>query len=92
MTLKVLNTFSFDNLYFAEYECDEVGDNIPLHDHPFSHLTKCTHGEIEVFTQDGRTLILKVGDKPAEYRPGTRHGIRGLTVGARFINISPQRH
>ena len=92
MALKIVCSFTFDNVHFVEYECEEIGDGIPLHDHAYNHLTKCTGGQIECYGPDGRSVTCRPGDPPIEYRPGTKHGIRGVTPRAMFMNISPQRH
>lgn len=86
---KIVCTFTFNGVVCVEYLCEKAGDELPLHNHTFNHLTKVTSGEIEVFTDDGVTLQGKAGDEPFEYSAGRMHGIRGLTDGAMFLNISP---
>lgn len=85
----VINQFKFNGCIFVEYLCRSAGDELPLHSHSFNHLTKVTNGAIEVFTDDGVSLSGKAGDEPFEYTAGRMHGIRSLTDGAMFLNISP---
>ncbi len=79
----------FNGLIGQDYTCERAGDELPLHDHNFNHITLCLAGEIEVFTADGKSITAKPGEAPIEYVAGQRHGIRALTDGARFLNISP---
>lgn len=89
MSLRLVCTFTFNGVQCVEYLCEKAGDELPLHSHTFNHLTKVTNGEIEAFTNDGQSIRSKAGETPLEYTAGTRHGIRGLTDGAMFLNISP---
>lgn len=87
--LKMVDTFVFNGVSCMEYLCEEAGDELPLHSHAFNHLTKVTNGKILVFTDDGVELECVAGDPPTEYVAGRKHGIRGLTPGAMFMNIAP---
>lgn len=89
MTLRVVCTFTFNSVNCVEYKCDKAGDELPLHSHTFNHLTKVTNGEVEAFTEDGKSIRSTCGDPPLEYVAGRKHGIRALTDGAMFLNISP---
>lgn len=88
--LHLVKTFHFNGSVFDLYRCDEVGDELPLHSHNFNHLTVVVGaGEIEVFTEQGVVTKGQVGDAPFEYKAGRQHGIRALTDGVMFMNISP---
>ena len=89
MALKLLQTFRFGDVICTQYLCEDIGDELPLHSHTFNHITIAEVGEIECFTNDGRVVRRKAGDKPVEYVRGRQHGIRGVTPGAMFLNISP---
>lgn len=86
---EVVQTFVFNGVACVEYRCPEIGDGLALHSHAFNHLTLCLEGEIEAFLDDGRAFPLKPGEPPLEYIAGRKHGIRGTTPGARFLNLSP---
>lgn len=87
--LKVVCEFTFNGVRCVEYLCEDIGDVLPMHSHTFNHLTKVTKGTIEAFTDDGVVIQSEVGEDPLEYVAGRKHGIRGLTAGAMFMNISP---
>jgi hypothetical protein len=87
--LKKICQFTFNGIMCVEYLCEEIGDELPLHSHTFNHLTKVTKGSVEAFTGDGVVIRSEVGEEPIEYTAGRKHGIRGLTPGAMFMNISP---
>ncbi len=89
MSLIARVPFTFNGVILQEYLCERVGDELPLHSHTFNHLTLCLDGEIECFSGDGKSLRASPGDPPVEYVAGRKHGIRGLTDGARFLNVSP---
>ena len=89
MSLVPGRSFTFNGVICQEYLCEVVGDELPLHSHTFNHLTLCLEGVIECFTSDGKSLTVTPTDPPAEYVAGRKHGIRGLSDGARFLNISP---
>lgn len=82
-------TFAFNGVQCVEYVADKAGDELPLHSHTFNHLTLCTEGVVECFTADGASVTCTPTDPPVEYIAGRKHGIRGLSDGARFLNISP---
>lgn len=90
MVLRIVRNFDFHKVTGTLYMCEHVGDELPLHDHSFNHITIATIGEIECFTDDGVVVRCKPGDAPVEYIAGRKHGIRGVTDGAMFLNISPQ--
>lgn len=89
MALKLLQTFRFNDVVCVQYLCEDIGDELPLHSHVFNHITIAEIGEIECFTDDGKAVRCKAGDPPVEYVAGRVHGIRGVTAGAVFLNISP---
>lgn len=89
MSLVPGQPFTFNGVVCQPYLCERVGDELPLHGHTFNHLTLCLEGVIECFTADGTALQITPNDPPVEYVAGRRHGIRGLSDGARFLNISP---
>ena len=86
---KLIRTFTFNGVVCAEYLCEKAGDELPLHSHTFNHLTKVTNGEVEVFDDSGKTMRGAARDAPFEYVAGRKHGIRAVTDGAMFFNISP---
>jgi len=81
--------FTFNGVVCVEYLCEEAGDELPLHSHRFNHITLCLNGVITAFTGDGKSITATPGDPPIEYVAGRKHGIRGESAGARFLNISP---
>jgi quercetin dioxygenase-like cupin family protein len=81
--------WTFNGLIGQDYTCEKAGDELPLHSHQFNHITLCLEGVVECFTSDGNSIPCAPGDPPVEYVAGRRHGIRGLSDGARFLNISP---
>lgn len=79
----------FHQNYHALYKCEKAGDELPLHSHMFNHTTWAMNGDVEIFDETGPLFVLRPGDGPVEYIAGRQHGIRGLTDGAMFLNISP---
>lgn len=89
MALRIINSGAFHSNVEVLYGCDHAGDELPLHSHLFNHTTRCLAGEIEIFDETGPRLVLRPDDAAVEYIAGRQHGIRALTDGARFLNVSP---
>lgn len=71
------------------YVADADGDCLPLHSHDDAgHTTEVVSGCIEVFDDEGRTLIVNAGDPPVRFRRGRRHGIRAR-AGTVFVSAPP---
>jgi len=87
--LRLLRSFSFKGVAFQVYLLENAGDVLPVHEHDFSHLTRCETGGIEAFDESGPIKQATPADAPFEFRAHRRHGIRALTDGARFVNIFP---
>lgn len=87
--LRLTNSFAFNGVAFNVYLLENAGDVLPVHDHDFSHLTRCEFGEIEAFDESGPIKRAVPADSPFEFPAHRRHGIRAITAGARFVNIFP---
>lgn len=70
------------------YRLENIGDELPLHAHIFSHASVVMAGEVEAFDDEGHTMPLKDGER-VEFPAGRKHGIRAMTAGAVFINLMP---
>lgn len=73
---------------FIQYDFECVGDELPLHDHPFDHAMLVAKGDVVAFGEDGVELKLPEGDRIV-FPAGKKHGVRALTKGARIFNIMP---
>jgi hypothetical protein len=93
MALKIISSWAHGGHRYTEYLCEFAGDGIPLHEHIFSHTTKCVRGKIECYTDEGKSVTRDADNmelrSPVNYSAGLRHGIRALTDGAIFINDMP---
>jgi len=71
--------------YYA-YVFEKAGDELPLHDHPFTHDTVVTSGKIEWFSERRREAVeaWHVITFPA----GVRHGIVAVTDGAAIVQVN----
>lgn len=71
--------------YYA-YVFEKAGDELPLHDHAFTHDTVVTNGKVEWFTECRREAVeaWHVITFPAE----VRHGIVALTDGATILQCN----
>lgn len=76
---------SLSGQYYA-YVFERAGDELPLHDHTFTHDTVVTIGKIEWFTGRRREAVetWHVITFPA----GVRHGIIALTDGATVLQCN----
>lgn len=83
MALKIIGTFSA-----VMYRLENVGDELPGHQHDFAHPSIILEGEAEAFDDEGKALILKRGDR-VEFPAGRWHGIRARSPGVVFINLMP---
>lgn len=71
---------------YNAYVFERAGDELPLHDHPFTHDTVVTSGKVEWFTERRRESVeaWHVITFPA----GVRHGLVALTDGASIIQVN----
>lgn len=71
--------------YYA-YVFEKAGDELPLHDHAFTHDTIVAAGKIEWFTERRREAVeaWHVVTFPA----GVRHGIVALSGGATILQCN----
>ena len=77
--------FEAFGLRFDRYVFACIGDEIPLHVHPYDHLAVVAHGRVAAFAEDG----VREFEAPdvVMFRAGRRHGIRALTDGAVVLNV-----
>ncbi|HKR19970.1 MAG TPA: hypothetical protein VJS41_07485 [Stellaceae bacterium] len=71
--------------YYA-YVFEKVGDELPLHEHSFTHDTVVTSGKVEWFTERRRETVeaWHVITFPA----GVRHGIVAVMDGAMVLQCN----
>lgn len=84
MALKIIGTYNG-----VMHLLENAGDELPGHSHDFAHPTLVLEGEAEAFDDEGKTLILKRGDR-VEFPAGRWHGIRARSPGVVFINLMPE--
>ena len=69
------------NVYHAN-----VGEGLPKHDHPYSHLTMCHAGKC-IVRKEGRELVMTKDTQPVNLIAGEWHEIEALEDGTVFVNV-----
>ncbi len=93
MALPKATVFEAFGLRFTRYRFAAAGDELPLHQHDFDHLSLVDLGEVEVFDGAGpesRRIALDPEAQPLLFRAGRPHGLRALTAGAVVLNVGPK--
>lgn len=81
-------SFTYGGMNFRALGLEHVGDELPLHSHDFDHLMQVLEGVVEVFDDAGKARVMHPLDAPLEFKAGRLHGVRALSDGAAFQNIS----
>jgi len=87
MALPEATIFEAFGLRFIRYRFLSEGDELPLHEHDFDHISVVDGGRVEVFGPD-RRVEADLEAKPFMFRAGRPHGIRALSPGAIVLNVS----
>ncbi len=80
---------NFAGVQFIFFRADHPGDGLPLHDHPFDHLSFAIEGRPEAFYDDGTAAVMAPGDAPLKFEAGRKHGVRATAPGDCFVNVMP---
>ena len=88
--MHLISEFTYAGSLHRIYRAERVDDVLPpgLHKHDYEHICVPMSGEVEAFFDDRAPISAKPGDLPLEFAPGRKHGVRALTAGAIFMNIS----
>lgn len=63
-----------------------IGEGLPRHEHPHSHLTMCHAGSIKV-SNERRSLVMTKDTQPVNLRAGEWHEVEVLEDGTVFVNV-----
>jgi len=88
-TLAPKHVINFCGVQIIVFCARATGDGLPLHDHPFDHLSLALGGTPEAFYADGTVQIMYPGDAPLKFTTGQQHGVRATAPGDCFVNIMP---
>jgi quercetin dioxygenase-like cupin family protein len=83
------NTHRVMGQQLVMYHFGEAGDELPLHEHDYAHLSIPIDGRFEAYDDAGKTLAFDRGSHPFGilFEPARKHGIRAATAGAVLLNI-----
>jgi hypothetical protein len=68
------------------FKFEEVGEELPIHQHTFFHGTCVTAGQIEVYDDTGKSVILGEGNHTG-FNSGRLHAIKAVQVPAEIIQV-----
>ena len=89
MTLQILGTWDFDGCVSTHYLAEEIGDGLPMHEHPINHTCKVEAGEVKI-TVAARTKIMGPLENPVDLPGNTPHSIIATQPMTRFTNTLPR--
>lgn len=71
----------------AYHKFAEVGDEIPMHEHEYSHSCCCAEGKCELYDDTGKSAILQKGQF-ADLKAFRKHAIKALEKDTVTIHVN----